>query len=756
MSKNQIKLHLLDYITSITTASRDKNQYVCPVCKSGTGDNKTGALTYYPETNTYYCFACSSKGDIYNLYADVNGLNVRSDFREIDRTLKSMYGDTLADQQPVAHDQTYDRSEDRAKKIQWVIHTAQKQLDTLNIDYLTRRGISPETQRRFGCGYFKDFKYDRNQDGTYKTTNAIIIPTSPESYMWRSTVADVKRKVGIQHIFNAVDLNNDICFVVEGEIDCMSIVELGYPCCALGSANNVGLLFRTVQDIHATLILALDNDNVGRKATNDLAKLCQQHGVDYMIAPHALYWKHKDANAALIDDRQAFSDRLARVVEIVKNRQKAANKKKMPSAANTATNSAATIGVEEKTNKKKKPPLQNCEQFSAYVYNCGYSIRYNLVTRVIEFGGFGGQESRDHLPEIVPRMLVDGLKQMYSGVSIAAVMDYITTHATRNRYNPVVDLIKSVKWDGNNYIEELYSLLGLDDSADEDVLYSRKYVQKWLMQCICGLYNTTDAPYSLDLVLVLQGAQGVGKTRLLEHLALSSAYFGEGVCLDPHDRDVVMQCTSKWIVELGELGSTMRRDIDRVKAFLTKSGDEYRAPYGKSTLHYPRITSYAGTVNDDRFLVDETGNRRFLTVKLPDDYVISYDRIKSLDALQLWAQVHYIVDQTHNLSGCFRLTEDERAYLDRRNNSYLKPLWGEEELLDALAVNQTPKPGYVCKTEEMTVSEYIKFNDLKIDARTAGKILRKAGYDSKRVKVGDTVVRKMSLPVRRPAWGTVQ
>lgn len=61
-----------------------------------------------------------------------------------------------------------------------------------------------------------------------------------------------------------------------------------------------------------------------------------------------------------------------------------------------------------------------------------------------------------------------------------------------------------------------------------------------------------------------------------------------------------MQATSKWI---SKLCSIMRKDMDSVKVFLTKSTDEYRTPYGKASLHYPRMTSFVGTVNDDQFLI---------------------------------------------------------------------------------------------------------------------------------------------------------
>ncbi len=72
-------------------------------------------------------------------------------------------------------------------------------------------------------------------------------------------------------------------------------------------------------------------------------------------------------------------------------------------------------------------------------------------------------------------------------------------------------------------------------------------------------------------------------------------YFGEGRTYDPRNKDSQIECTSKWICELGEIGSTMKKDIDSLKAFLTSSTNEYRLPYGKTALRYARMTSFCGT-----------------------------------------------------------------------------------------------------------------------------------------------------------------
>lgn len=396
---------------------------------------------------------------------------------------------------------------------------------------------------------------------------------------------------------------------------------------------------------------------------------------------------------------------------------------------------------------EEKTPLRKFEQFASYIDECGYSMKYNQITHNFEFEGFDEGESREHLAENVPSILRDGLKDKFSCVSRPDVIDYITRYATRHKFNPILDLIQTTEWDGKDRINEIYEIFRIPADTEEGI-YSRVFIQKWLMQCVCGLFNTIDNPYSLDIILVFQGKQGIGKTRFFEKLALKSQYFGEGMCLDPRDKDSVIQATSKWICELGEIGSTMKKDMDSVKAFLTKSTDEYRTPYGKATLHYPRITSFVGTVNDTEFLIDQTGNRRFVTIPLPLDLEIDYDtQIKPFNALQLWTQVYNIVKDRDKAS-CFRLSEDEKKQLEKRNSSFVKPMKGECEVLDILEEQQTPQQGYICTFKEMTVLQFIQMHNLRYDANVIGKVLKKYGYEPKKKRINGTPSQVINLPYK--------
>ena len=692
----KIKPYLLDYVNEITTKSKGKDQYVCPLCGSGTGHNGTGAFTVYPESNSYFCFACGNHGDIFNLYGAVNNV---TDFRTIADELSKKYHLPSSD---------YESKKSNSNKLMLLrshIYTG------MNGDKIAIKTIFKKPD---GSKTAKWERYEGNN--LIKGLNGLQMP--------------------LYHVGN-LDSTKPV-FIVEGEKDVETMEKLGYI--ATTSPNGAGSKWKddyTKYFKNFDVIILADNDEVGLNHATNVSEKIQTVAHSVKLVPSQALYKPLQPKGDISDIVDLVGiDEAKRLIESVLNGNEYIFTPKLSSETQ-----------QQQVYISRKRQIITYELFAEHLEKQGYSVRYNQISHNFEFFGFDERESKEHLAEIVPTILYDQLKVLYTHVNKQVITDYITRYATRNRYNPVLSAIKSVKWDGVDRVKQIYDIFRIPANTEEG-RYSRTFILKWLKQCVCGLYNNIDNPFSLDIILVFQGRQGIGKTRFFEMLALNSKYFGEGICLDPRDKDSVMQATSKWISELGEIGSTMRKDMDSVKAFLTKSTDEYRTPYGRASLHYPRMTSFVGTVNDEQFLIDQTGNRRFVTIPIDPNLVIDYNtQIKPFDALQLWSQIYEMVKDEEK-SSCFRLNEDEKRYLEKRNSEFVKPMKGEQEVLDTLAEQQTQEKGFACTTKEITVTEFIQHNGLKYDARTVGRVLKKHGYTPVKKRVNGIVTQVVKLPYK--------
>jgi len=175
-------------------------------------------------------------------------------------------------------------------------------------DYLQKRGISKEVQDKYNIGYDTDFK-----EGKMKfPIQAIIIPISKDSYTVRNINSASKfryTKVGEAAIFNYWELEQnrkDTFYIVEGEIDALSIIEAGRKSIALGSVNEVNLLVNKLKEdkFNNKFILMLDNDEKGKMWQEILYTKLKEIGIN--VEKSNALGKYKDANEFLIKDREKF------------------------------------------------------------------------------------------------------------------------------------------------------------------------------------------------------------------------------------------------------------------------------------------------------------------------------------------------------------------------------------------------------------------------------------------------------------------
>ena len=161
-------------------------------------------------------------------------------------------------------------------------------------------------------------------------------------------------------------------------------------------------------------------------------------------------------------------------------------------------------------------------------------------------------------------------------------------------------------------------------------------MRKWLLSGVAAALLRTG--FKCRGVLTLQGAQGIGKTswvkRLISDPLLADSVIKTDYHLDGGNKDSLIVAVTHFIVEIGELESSFKRDVSRLKGFLTADSDKVRRPYARAESEYPRRTIFYATVNDPTFLVDETGNTRGWTIP-----VVAIDYAHDIDMQQLFAQL---------------------------------------------------------------------------------------------------------------------
>lgn len=310
-----------------------KTGYVCPVCGNGGGKDGTG-ITKDPndrEHPHYKCFngACRLYADNLELIKEYYQL---PDFNEAIKKGCELYGiavDRPADYKPELtitpagkEIETAEIKTDFAEDLEkW--HKAIQAEGNAGLLYLQGRGLSIETINRFKIGYCENWKHPKAPNAP--ASPRVIIPTSRYSYLARDIRSEIpepakkysKSKAGKVRIFNlkAVENTEKPIFIVEGEIDAISIIEAGGQAVALGSTAYTQLFLDGIKGTRITqpLIIALDNDTAGNRASDILENAFKQRGIySYRLNPCGAY---KDANEALTASKDFFIRDIQEITE---------------------------------------------------------------------------------------------------------------------------------------------------------------------------------------------------------------------------------------------------------------------------------------------------------------------------------------------------------------------------------------------------------------------------------------------------------
>ena len=391
----------------------------------------------------------------------------------------------------------------------------------------------------------------------------------------------------------------------------------------------------------------------------------------------------------------------------------------------------------------------------------------NVITALTNDAAFAGslvfdefaQEVRvsrllpwDEPTTIIPRPWEDGddvrcaewLQRREINVAPVVVGRSVSAVARDIRIHPVRDYLASLAWDGIPRIETW--ALGYLGAADTPL--HRAFGALWLISAVARIMR---AGSKVDHMLILEGPQGARKSTALRVLAGDDWFTDE--LAEIGSKDASQQMRGVWIIEIAELDAIGRAEVSRIKAFLTRTVDRYRPPYGRYVIDVPRQCVFAGSVNPDTYLRDETGNRRFWPVRCGD---IDLNAIRR-DRDQLWAEaasryregaVWWLTDPAliamANKEQEARYQSDawdelierwlvtDRRRVNRGYNGYDD--WQDEEVVRTTRLSDVSigeilrdaiklEPGRWTRADQMRVSAYLKRN----------------GWERYRVRAGQTL-----------------
>lgn len=431
--------------------------------------------------------------------------------------------------------------------------------------------------------------------------------------------------------------SGETVFLVEGEKDCESLIKLGLTAtCNFDGASKSNQKSKWRKSYNkyfngASIVLIPDNDEPGRAHMNNIAE--NLNGITKSIKIINLYG---------VPEKGDISDWLE-IYTKQELQELILNTKEWTSEA--IGEDLDTISVEfnpkyVNDSGSKITIMPVMENIISVLKHYNYEIKYNEINRkvfIFENGKLINELGDDTIYKIKDKCIVQKLN-----IPPQQLKSQLYRIGLQNIFNPVKEYLLDCrsKWDGKSGLHELYDTLQCDETSEK---FKEKYIKKMLVTGVHLVLSEKVA--NSQGVLTLAGGQGIGKTSWFRSLMPKKfvrdekqLYFLEGKDLELKSKDSLMEATSTWMMELGEVASTFKKnEIDDLKNFITRPNDRFRVPYGTGFKDYRRYTFFVATVNDEEFLSDNTGNRRWWVLNC---LAINYNHNIDMDAI--WGEAVYL------------------------------------------------------------------------------------------------------------------
>lgn len=356
------------------------------------------------------------------------------------------------------------------------------------------------------------------------------------------------------------------------------------------------------------------------------------------------------------------------------------------------------------------------------LWEYGIVAKYNIIKKKLKITVPGHSGSPDNFDNVVLTQIMS--LAALNGLPLGQIPSLVDAVGDRNQYNPVAVWITSKPWDKVDRRQDMYDTLMEREDFPKNL--KEKLMYRWLLSAVAAALMPSG--FRCRGALTLQGPQGIGKTAWVSALVPNEMLRAEVIKLDHHldasNKDSLLSAICHWICEIGELDGSLKKDIARLKGFITDGFDKVRRPYGRLDSEYPRRTVFCATVNDSNFLVDPTGNTRWWTIPVTK-IIYQHD----IDMQQVFAQ--FAVDLWNGEQ--WWLTTDEEQNLELHNKDHRTVSALNERILDAVDLEKAQNTNLPAMTPTEVLRAIGIERATNLQCKECGAILRELFGESKRI-----------------------
>ena len=784
--KLEIEINHFD-LRKILPLDRQGKSFICPVCGNGSGHSGDGvSISEFEDDNDnpYFLYHCFKANDFDGRLTDVlKKLNATYDWYKVLAIGKKILSATPIYKPSTQIEPATVYSQEQLSMIKADIKNFPQFLD--DIPLADRRGLTIKTLQDFHIGFAKNWIHPkfRVKYEHYKGTPRLIIPTGDISYnailinSARNTdnLPYKSQNAGKKQPFNFDAVTTDQTnIIVEGEIDAMSIWQAGFKnVVALGGTtknakkhaqkfiSRLKEKFPNIKPCHFSFLIIFDNDSTGTAGAKSFVETLKKNGYPAVFSFLSTGTEKVDANDILMNDGDAA---LKAILEnIIADAQEKFSKAREDIAASNSENvddSADNVN-DELARLKALPPSAERDQKIIKAINdklflipqrkrahmqwiadsiqenadlifendpnldglVAYDEFYHQYTFLKPINWRKGNCTGEQWTDVDDKELRRYLRKTYQNFKGAELIDDNLTHYSgKKSFHPVKQYLESLHWDGTPRAETYFSkFLNIDDTP-----YTREITLKWLLGAVSRIYHEG---CDFQFALVLHGKQGIGKGYCLRMLGKKWYVALTESLDDSHALDTIER---GWIIEIAELAAGRKAELNAQKAFLSNNADTRRRAWGRRAETIPRHCVFAISVNDEHFLRDLTGNRRYKILEshsaqneivegLTDDYVD-----------QIWAEVFHIYQELFKdgfNDQLLRLSREVDLQADEIAEKHLQDDGLQGEI--AAFLDKPILPDFIWRwlnkdeRRKFFVDEHIKFDEHELNYRIRANIKSK-------------------------------